>query len=132
MRASTDLVDLRVAEAFIARSNAPLRTDPFSPKTVIPDGDSRSGTPCRKVLGGPRTPLRFGGDGRGRTAQQKLRIYKRQQAQLLLRDPSGGPSISLTTIQMEIPLQSLRDSFPVYGVSAHAPMSAGGGEGVLP
>jgi hypothetical protein len=31
-------------------------------KVVIPEGVSLSGTLCRKVLGGPRSPLRFGGD----------------------------------------------------------------------
>ena len=31
-------------------------------RVVIPEGVSLSGTPCRKVLGGPRSALRFGGD----------------------------------------------------------------------
>ena len=34
-------------------------------KAVIPEGVSLSGTSCRKVLGGPRSALRFGGDDIG-------------------------------------------------------------------
>ncbi len=34
-------------------------------RVVIPDGVSRSGTPCRRVLGGPRSPFHFGGDDNG-------------------------------------------------------------------
>ncbi len=67
--------------AFIARSDAQPRRYPFSPHMVIPEGVSLSGTSCRKVLGGPRSALRFGGDdgaglsplpkGRGECAQIK-------------------------------------------------------------
>jgi hypothetical protein len=44
-------------KAFIARSKAQPRRYPFSPHIVIPDGVSRSGILCRKVLGGPRSAL---------------------------------------------------------------------------
>ncbi len=56
---------------------------------------SQSGTLCRNVPWGPRSPLCSDGDDRmgERNAQQKLRIYTRGQAQLLLRDPFVGLSI---------------------------------------
>jgi hypothetical protein len=64
---------------------------------VIPDGVSRSGTPNREVLWGPRSALRFGGDDRFENEQNTSKRFGAHSghptAVSIVRATSGSSSV---------------------------------------